>query len=74
MFYLPPEANNDNLRTLFARYGTVLNTYVAIDKMTNRTRGFGFVDFSSAAEAQTAVAQLDKYQWCGKFLSVSIKL
>jgi hypothetical protein len=74
VFYLPPAATNDTLRQLFLRYGTVLNAYVAMDKVTNRTRGFGFVDFSTPAEAQAAVAGLDKYPWDGKFLSVSIKV
>jgi len=74
VFYLPPSATNETLRTLFTRYGTVLNAYVAMDKVTNRTRGFGFVDFSTPSEAQAAVAALDKYPLEGKFLSVSIKV
>lgn len=74
VFYLPPTATNETLRQLFMRYGTVLNAYVAMDKVTNRTRGFGFVDFSTPSEAQAAVAGLDKYPLEGKFLSVSIKV
>jgi len=74
VFYLPASATNDTLRQLFMRYGTVLNAYVAMDKITNRTRGFGFIDFSTPSEAQSAVAGLDKYPWDGKFLSVSIKV
>lgn len=74
VFYLPPSATNETLRQLFMRYGTVLNAYVAMDKVTNRTRGFGFVDFSTPSEAQAAVAGLDKYPLEGKFLSVSIKV
>lgn len=74
VFYLPPGATNETLRSLFMRYGTVLNAYVAMDKVTNKTRGFGFVDFSTPTEAQAAVAGLDKYALEGKFLSVSIKV
>lgn len=74
VFYLPPTATNETLRQLFMRYGTVLNAYVAMDKVTNRTRGFGFVDFSTPSEAQAAVQGLDKYPLEGKFLSVSIKV
>lgn len=74
VFYLPPSATNETLRSLFMRYGTVLNAYVAMDKVTNRTRGFGFVDFSTPSEAQAAVQGLDKYPLEGKFLSVSIKV
>lgn len=72
VFYLPPSMTDDTLRQLFMRYGTVLNAYVA-DKAANRTWGFGFVDFSTAAEAQAAVAGLDKCPLEGKFLSVLSK-
>ena len=54
--------------------GTVLNAYVAMDKVTNRPRGFGFVDFSSASEAQAAITKYDKFPIDGKFLSVSLKV
>ena len=74
VFYLPASATNDSLRQLFMRYGTVLNAYVAIDKSTNRPRGFGFVDFATSKEATDAVAGLDKCAWENKFLSVSIKI
>jgi RNA recognition motif-containing protein len=74
VFYLPPTATNETLRSLFMRFGTVLNAYVAMDKVTNRTRGFGFVDFSTPAEAQAAIEGLDKYPLEGKFLSVSLKV
>ncbi len=74
VFYLPPSATNETLLQLFVRYGTVINAYVAMDKVTNRTRGFGFVDFSTPSEAQAAVTGLDKYPLEGKFLSVSIKV
>jgi len=74
VFYLPPTATNETLRTLFQPYGTVLNAYVAIDKVTYHSRGFGFVDFSSPQEAQRAIAGLDKLPLEGKFLSVSLKV
>jgi RNA recognition motif-containing protein len=75
VFYLPPIiGSNEALRALFMPYGTVLNAYVAMDKITGRTRGFGFVDFSRAEEASAAIEALDKYSIGGKFLHVSIKI
>ena len=74
VFYLPSTADNATLRSLFMPYGVVLNAYVAMDRVTNRTRGFGFVDFASPNEAQRAVESLDKFYWDGKYLSVSIKV
>lgn len=73
VFYLPPSITEETLRQLFMRHGTVLNAYVPLDKVTKRPRGFGFVDFSTPAEAQAAVAGLDKFPLDGKFLSVSLK-
>jgi len=54
-------------------FGTILNAYVALDKKTGHTRGFGFVDFAKKEEAAAAVQHMDKYQIDGKILSVSIK-
>lgn len=64
----------DDLRQLFSCCGTVLNTHVAVDKQTNKPRGFGFVDFATNEEAQNAVRTFDKYPLENKFLSVSIKI
>jgi len=73
IFHLPPTVTDETLKSLFSTYGTVLNTYVVMDKATNRSRGFGFVDFSSPAEANAAVLGLNKQAYGGKFLAVSIK-
>ncbi len=73
VFYLPPSITNQRLKEIFAPYGTVINVYVAKDKVNN-PRGFGFVDFSSPTEALAAVHALDKFPVEDKFLSVSIKV
>jgi hypothetical protein len=74
VFYLPPTSTNESLRSLFVGFGTVLSAYVSMDKVTNRPRGFGFVDFSTPGEALAAVRALDKFPLEGKRLSVSIKI
>lgn len=74
VFYLPANETNETLRILFTPCGVILNCYIARDKLTNRTRGFGFVDFANQSEAQCAVAKFDKYPRGGKILSVSIKV
>jgi len=43
---------DDDLRGFFEDYGTVTSAKVIIDKLTNRSRGFGFVEMSDDAAAK----------------------
>ena len=49
----------NDLQDAFAAHGTVTETNLMMDRMTNRPRGFGFVTMSSAEEAQKAIATLN---------------
>jgi len=73
VFYLPTSATNNTLIELFSRYAVVLKASVAFDKITGKTRGFGFVDLFDSDGANLCVSKLDGYPIDGKFLSVSIK-
>ena len=42
--------NDQELENLFAEYGTVTSAKIITDRMTNRSRGFGFVEMSDGAE------------------------
>ena len=42
--------NDQDLETLFAEHGTVTSAKIITDRMTNRSRGFGFVEMSDGAE------------------------
>jgi RNA recognition motif-containing protein len=53
------ETTEDELKTFFEQAGTVQSAVVATDKGTGRSRGFGFVEMSSDAEAKQAVSQLN---------------
>lgn len=44
---------------LFSKYGTVTSAVVLKDKMTGRSRGFGFVEMANDAEADEAMKQLN---------------
>jgi hypothetical protein len=74
VFYLPKSVTSETLKNLFSPYGTILNVYIAIDKITNKNKGFAFVDMAHPQEAISAVKALDRYPLGGKFLSVSIKV
>ena len=51
---------DEGLRLLFAEYGTVTSARVCTDRMTGRSRGFGFVEMPNQQEAQAAVEQARK--------------
>lgn len=50
---------DEDLREFFTPYGDVSSAKVIMDKMTNRSRGFGFVEMSDDAAASKAIAELD---------------
>jgi RNA recognition motif-containing protein len=69
---LPYGVNDDQLHELFAAHGTVESARVITDKFTDRSRGFGFVEMSSAQEAEAAIAALDGSELQGRTLVVNI--
>lgn len=68
---LPWATTNDDLKALFSAAGTVMSATIITDKMTGRSRGFGFVEFENDAEADAAVAQFNGQQYNGRALVVN---
>ena len=68
---LPYSTTDDDLKDAFSQAGTVTSANVVIDKMTNRSRGFGFVEMSSDEEAQTAVETLNGKDLGGRSITVN---
>jgi cold-inducible RNA-binding protein len=60
-----------SLQDLFAAHGTVESATVVTDRETGRSRGFGFVEMSSNAEAQAAIDALSGKQHDGRALTVN---
>ena len=60
------------LNDAFAAHGTVTETNLMMDRMTNRPRGFGFVTMSSEEEAQKAIAAMNGKELDGRALTVNI--
>lgn len=46
---------SDDLRSFFAQFGTVVDAVVLTDRMTGRSRGFGFVEMETEEQAQKAL-------------------
>ena len=68
---LPYETDENALRELFGRFGSLDSVHVATDKMTGRARGFAFVEMSSDAEAQAAISGINGQQVGGRALTVN---
>jgi len=60
-----------DLEQLFAACGTVESAQVITDRDTGRSKGFGFVEMSSVAEAQTAISTLNGKEHDGRALTVN---
>ena len=65
------QVGEEDLKQVFAEYGTVKKAQLPIDRETGRVRGFGFVEMSSDAEEQAAIAALDGSEWMGRSLKVN---
>jgi RNA recognition motif-containing protein len=64
-------AEND-LKQAFEPYGTVRSATIITDRMTGQTRGFGFVEYDTAEEAQRAIEALDGSVLNGRAMNVNI--
>ncbi len=63
--------NDDSLKDLFSTVGTVVSASVIMDRETNRSKGFGFVEMSSDEEAKAAVEQLNGKDLDGRAIVVN---
>ena len=59
------------LRDTFAAVGTVETATIIMDKMTGRSKGFGFVEMATEEDAQKAIAQLNGKELDGRTLTVN---
>ncbi len=65
------DTSDDSLRQAFARFGEVLEAKVVTDRDTGRSRGFGFVTFADAAQANEAISSMDGTALDGRSIKVS---
>ena len=62
---------DEDLKQLFASYGTVTSAKVITDKVTNQSRGFGFVEMSDDEAAHRAITELNGTTADGRSLKVT---
>ncbi len=63
--------NESDLEALFSEFGTVQSAQIIVDRDTNRSKGFGFVEMGSDAEAQAAIQALHDREHDGRRLTVN---
>ncbi len=65
------DTTDDGLKTAFSEAGTVESAIVIMDKMSGRSKGFGFVEFSSDDEAKKAIEMFNGKELDGRTLVVN---
>ncbi len=68
---LPWATTDEDLHELFAPYGEVLRSKIVLDRETNRSRGFGFVDMEEEAAAR-AIEAWNGQPYNGRVLTVNL--
>src|SRR5579863_7073820 len=68
---LPYTVTDSELQQMFEAHGSVTSAQVIMDRETGRSKGFGFVEMGSDAEAQAAITALNGAQMGGRPLTVN---
>lgn len=69
---LPYTTSEDELKAHFSAAGTVTSVALIKDRATGRAKGFGFVEMSSAEEAQKAISMFHGQDFMGRTLTVNV--
>ena len=68
---IPWKASEEDLKGLFAEYGEVNSAKIVIDKFTQRSRGFGFIEMKDDSAGRNAINELNGADFMGKNLVVN---
>ena len=66
------DASGEDLSVLFAEVGTVLASRVIVDRVTGKSRGFGFVEMANEVEAEAAIGRFNGHRLLGRALLVHL--
>ena len=67
---LAKATSEEKLKTLFVQYGAVQSCNLVLDKVTGKSKGFGFVEMPKAGEAKAAIKNLNGYKLAGNIIRV----
>jgi RNA recognition motif-containing protein len=68
---LSSSTKESDLEAAFANYGTVTSTFISVDRETQRTRGFGFIEMKNQLEAAAAISGLNGKDLGGSLVTVN---
>ena len=68
---LPYSTQEDALKELFAQAGSVVSAVIIMDKMSGRSKGFGFVEMATQEEASKAISMFNDQEFEGRKLTVN---
>lgn len=68
---LPYSTQDDELKNHFMQAGNVVSAVIIMDKMSGRSKGFGFVEMATDAEAQKAISMFHDQEFGGRKLTVN---
>ena len=68
---LPYKTSNDELKAQFEAAGPVVSATIIMDKMTGRSKGFGFVEMENDSDAEKAISMFDGKDFEGRNLTVN---
>ncbi|MFW3145303.1 MAG: RNA recognition motif domain-containing protein [Thermoplasmatota archaeon] len=65
------DTREDDLRTAFEEFGSVDTVKIIMDRYTNRSKGFGFVEMPDDEEGKKAISEMDGKELQGRVLKVN---
>ena len=65
------EATEEDLKNLFQQFGTVDSVKIVVDRYTNQSKGFGFIEMPNNPDAETAISSLNNTEFMGRTIKVN---
>ena len=65
------DATDADLRDAFSKFGEITEAIVLRNREDNRSKGFGFVTFANAGDAQNAISEMNGKEFLGRALTVN---
>jgi RNA recognition motif-containing protein len=69
---IPFRTTDEELRQHFSQAGEIVSVFIPMDRMTQRPRGFAFVEMTDQASAEKAISMFDGSDMGGRRIAVSI--